>query len=54
MINYEEELKRFVPIPEVGDVETLVYNKDLTDMTDIMKAMIRDTGAEKSGTDSNR
>ena len=42
MLNYEEELKKFKPIPEVGDVEELVRNKDLTDMTDVMKMMMQE------------
>ena len=42
MLNFTEELARFQPIPEVGDVEELVRNKDLTDMTDVMKTMIQE------------
>ena len=42
MLNYEEEIKKYKPIPEVGDVEDLVRGKDLTDMTDIMKMMMKE------------
>lgn len=44
MLNFEEELEKFQPIPDVGDVEDLVYHKELTDMTDIMKVMINQNG----------
>ena len=47
MLSLEEELKNFQPIPETGEVEDLVYQRDLTDMTDIMKAMLNETGKER-------
>ncbi len=43
MLDIKEELKKFEPIPEVGDVEELVRNKDLTDMTDVMKMMVKES-----------
>ncbi len=43
MLDFKEELKKFEPIPEVGDVEELVRNKDLTDMTDVMKMMVKES-----------
>ncbi|MCI8371912.1 MAG: hypothetical protein HFI75_05880 [Lachnospiraceae bacterium] len=42
MIDFEEELKRFQPIMEIEELEELVYNQNLTDMTDIMKEMIEE------------
>ncbi len=42
MINFEEELKKFHPSLEVEDAEDAIYNRDLTDMTDIMKEMIKE------------
>ena len=42
MLNFKEELEKFQPIPEVGNVEELVKNKDLTDMTDVMKTMMQE------------
>ena len=30
MINFEEELKRFSPIPEVNQAEEAIYSNDLT------------------------
>ena len=39
---YEEELKKFQPSLEVEDAEEAIYNHDLTDMTDILKEMMRE------------
>ncbi len=36
MINFEEELKRFQPIPEVSQAEEAIYNNDLRDISDIV------------------
>ncbi len=40
MLNYEEELKKFKPALDVRDVEDTVYAQDMTDVVDILKAMI--------------
>ena len=42
MINFEEELKNFQPSLEVEEAEATIYNRDLTDVTDIITEMIRD------------
>jgi hypothetical protein len=42
MINYEEELKKFHPSLDVNEAEDAIYNRDLTDVTDILKEMILD------------
>lgn len=42
MIDYEEELKKFHPCMEIEELEDMVYNQDLTDMTDIMKEMLEE------------
>ena len=47
MLSLEEELKNFKPIPETGDVEKMVYERDLTDMTDIMKMLLNDRKEER-------
>ncbi len=39
MIDFEEELKKFQPIPEVKEAEATIYDRDLTDMIDILKKM---------------
>ncbi len=41
MIDFEEELKKFRPSMELEQVEDAVYNKPLTDMTDIMLEMMK-------------
>ena len=43
MINFEEELKNFEPIHEVGEVEDAIYKKDLTDLADIMQEMMNES-----------
>ena len=42
MINFEEELKKYQPSLEVGDVQDAIYNQDLTDVSDIVVKMIKD------------
>lgn len=42
MINFEEELKKFKPSLEVEEAEDAIYDRDLTDMTDIMKDIIKE------------
>ncbi len=44
MIDFEEELKKFQPSVEVEEIEDLVQNRDMTDMTDILKEMLKETG----------
>lgn len=42
MINFEEELKKFKPSLEVEEAEDAIYDRDLTDMTDIMQEIIKE------------
>ena len=42
MINFEEELKKFKPSLEVEEAEDAIYDRDLTDMTDIMMELIKE------------
>ncbi len=44
MINFEEELKNFEPSLEVEDVEDVITNKDLTDVTDLLAEALREIG----------
>lgn len=46
MINFEEELKKFHPSLEVEDAEEAIYNKDLTDMADILVKMVKEANVE--------
>jgi len=47
MINYDEELKKFQPSLEVNEAEDAIYNRDVTDVTDILKEMLKDTKVNK-------
>lgn len=47
MINFEEELKKFHPSLEVEDAEEAIYNKNLTDMADLLIKLVEESG-EKS------
>ncbi|EOS27249.1 hypothetical protein C806_00217 [Lachnospiraceae bacterium 3-1] len=42
MINFEEELKKFKPSLEVEEAEDAIYDRDLTDMTDIMQEILKE------------
>ena len=42
MINYEEELKKVHPSLDVNEAEDAIYNRDFTDVTDILKELIND------------
>ena len=41
MLNFEEELKKFKPSLEVEDIEEAAYQEDMTDMTDILREMMK-------------
>ena len=43
MLNFEEELKKFEPSMEVEDAEDAIYNRDLTDMMDILQEMLKES-----------
>lgn len=43
MIDFEEELKKFEPSMEVEDAEGAIYNRDLTDMMDILQEMLKES-----------
>ena len=43
MIDFEEELKKFEPSMEVEDAEDAIYNRDMTDMMDILKEMLKES-----------
>ncbi|NLL72158.1 MAG: hypothetical protein GX237_01335 [Clostridiales bacterium] len=42
MINFEEEIEKFQPSPEIEQAEDVIYNNDLTDISDILKELIKD------------
>ena len=43
MINYEEELKKFKPVQDVTDAEGAIYIRELTDVMDLMKEILKET-----------
>ena len=43
MLNYDEEVKKFQPSPEVDDIEGAVYQEELSVMTDIIREMMEQT-----------
>ncbi|MCI9419247.1 MAG: hypothetical protein HFG32_04420 [Eubacterium sp.] len=48
MINFEEELEKYEPSPDVEQVEDVVNNNNLTDVTDIVRELIADARATVS------
>ena len=40
LLDFEEELKRFRPSLEIGNVEDAIGKEDLTDMTDLMVELL--------------
>ncbi len=40
MIDFDDELKKFEPSEEINEAEEAVYNRDLTDLTDAMIAIM--------------
>ena len=47
MINYEEELKKYHPSMDVNEAEDAIYSRDLTDVTDILREMMKDEKKNK-------
>ncbi|HJA12128.1 MAG TPA: hypothetical protein H9799_04130 [Candidatus Mediterraneibacter merdipullorum] len=47
MLDYEEELKKFKPSLEVGEIEDAVYQEDLSDMTDLLKQVMDQKKTER-------
>ena len=41
MLDFEEEISRFKPSLEVGEVEDNIVKEDLTDMTDLMMELLK-------------
>ena len=46
MIDYEEELKKFEQCMDVADAEGAIYERELTDILDILQEVLREA---KSG-----
>ena len=47
MLNYEEELKKYHPSMDVNEAEDAIYSRDLTDVIDILKEMMKNDKPEQ-------
>ncbi len=41
MIDFEEELKKFEPSPELEEAENALYHRDLTDVMDVIREILK-------------
>ncbi|MCR4587772.1 MAG: hypothetical protein K5682_05135 [Lachnospiraceae bacterium] len=46
MIVFEEEIKKFHPCLEVGELTDAIYNQDMTDMAEVLVNVVRDAKDE--------
>ena len=42
MLDFEEELKKFRPSPEIDQVKDNVYKNNLADVTDLLDEMLKE------------
>ncbi len=42
-MDFEEELKKFEPSMEVDEAEDAIYQRDMTDMMDVVQEILRET-----------
>ncbi|MFQ9933568.1 MAG: hypothetical protein ACLRVQ_03960 [Lachnospiraceae bacterium] len=47
MINFDEEIKKFHPSLEIDEAEDAIYNNNITDLTDILLEMMKETEEKK-------
>ena len=47
MIDYEEELKKFEPCLGVADVEGAIYDREITDIMDVLQEMLREVKSNR-------
>ena len=47
MINFDEELKKFRPSPEVEDITETIYNQDMTDLADLLVKLVKEEKEER-------
>lgn len=41
MINFDEEIEKFQPSLEIDQAEDVIINNDLTDISDILKELLK-------------
>jgi hypothetical protein len=42
MINFEDEIEKFQPSLEIEQAEDVIYNNDMTDISDILKELLKE------------
>lgn len=47
MINFDEEIQKFQPSLEIEQAEDVIQNNDLTDITDILKELLKESKDNK-------
>ena len=47
MLNFEEEIEKFQPSLEVEEAEDVIIGNDLTDLTDIIKDLVKENNKVK-------
>ena len=47
MLNFEEELQKFQPSLDIEEVEDVIISNDLTDLTDIIKDLLKENKDKK-------
>jgi hypothetical protein len=47
MIDFDEELEKFQPSLEIEQAEDVINNNDLTDISDILKEILKERKKEK-------
>lgn len=47
MINFDEEIKKFHPSLEIEEAEDVIYNNNISDITDVMIQMINELKSEE-------
>lgn len=49
MIDYDEELKKFEPCLDVNEAEAAIYDREITDLLDILQEMTQDRRMNRRG-----
>ena len=42
MIDFEEELSKFKPSPDISSVEDIIANSDISDLNDILMELLKE------------
>lgn len=47
MLDFDEELNNFEPLPEIEEVKMSIYDSEICDLTDVMQRMLEATRTDK-------